>query len=54
MRRAVGLAETRLFQLDSLREFVEEPTASSEDDIDQMDSDGFDVIRRSACKRGSP
>jgi hypothetical protein len=39
MRHAVGLAEPGLFQLDSLRELVEQATAPSEQDIDQMDSD---------------
>ena len=39
MRHAVGLAEPNLFQLDSLRELVEQPTVPSEQDIDQVDSD---------------
>ena len=39
MRHAVGLAEPGPFQLDSLRELVEQPTAPSEQDIDQVDSD---------------
>ena len=39
MRHAIGLAEPRLFHLDSLRELVEQPTAPSEQDIDQADSD---------------
>jgi hypothetical protein len=39
MRHAIGLAELCLFQLDSLREFVEQATAPSEQDIDQVDSD---------------
>ena len=39
MRDAVGLAEPGLFQLDSLGELVEQPTAPSEQDIDQVDSD---------------
>jgi hypothetical protein len=33
MRGAVGLAEPGLFQLDSLRELVEQPTAPAEQDI---------------------
>jgi hypothetical protein len=39
MRHTVGLAEPGLFQLDSLRELVEQPTAPSEQDIDQVDPD---------------
>jgi hypothetical protein len=39
MRHAVALAEPGLFQLNSLRELVEQPTAPSEQDIDQVDSD---------------
>jgi hypothetical protein len=39
MSHAVGLAQPGLFQLDSLRELVEQPTAPSEQDIDQVDSD---------------
>jgi hypothetical protein len=39
MHHAVGLAEPGLFQLDSLRELVEQPAAASEQDIDQVDSD---------------
>jgi hypothetical protein len=43
MRHAVGLAEPGLFQLDPLRELVEQPTASPEQDVDQVDCC---VIRR--------
>ena len=39
MRHAVGLADPGLFQLDSLRELVEQPTAPAEQDIDQVDPD---------------
>jgi hypothetical protein len=39
MRHAVGPAEPGLFQLDSLRKLVEQPTPPSEQDIDQVDSD---------------
>ena len=39
MRHAVRLAEAGLFQLHSLRELVEQPTAPSEQDVDQVDPD---------------
>lgn len=39
MRHAVGLAEPSLFQLDPVRELVEQPTTPSEQDIDQVDPD---------------
>src|SRR5436309_4154948 len=39
MRHVVGLAEPGLFQLDSLRELVEQPTAPAEHDVDQVDPD---------------
>src|SRR5687768_11656943 len=39
MRHAVGLAEPGLFQLDSPRELVEQPTPPAEQDVDQVDSD---------------
>jgi len=40
MRRAFGLAQPGLFELDSLRELVEQPAAPSEPDIDQVDPEG--------------
>jgi hypothetical protein len=39
MRHAAGLAEAGLLQLDSPRELVEQPTAPSEQDIDQVNPD---------------
>ena len=45
MRYAVGLAEPGLFQLDSLRELVEQPTAPSEQDVDHVDSDLVHELR---------
>jgi hypothetical protein len=49
MRHAVGLAEPGLFQLDSLRELVEQPTAPSEQDIDQVDPDLVHEPRAEEC-----
>jgi hypothetical protein len=48
MRHAVGLAEPGLLQLHSLRELVEQPTATAEQDIDQVDPM---LHQRSACWR---
>jgi hypothetical protein len=39
VRHVVGLAEPGLFQLDPLRELVEQSTAPSQQDIDQVDPD---------------
>jgi hypothetical protein len=39
MRHAIGLAEPGPFQLRSLRELVEQPTAPAEQDVDHVDPD---------------
>ena len=39
MRCAVGRGDPGPFQLDLPRELVEQPAASSEQDVDQVDSD---------------
>ena len=49
MRHAAGLAEPSLFELDSLRELVEQPAAPSEQDIDQVDSDLVNEPRGQEC-----
>jgi hypothetical protein len=39
MRHAAGLADPRLLELDSLRELVEQPASTSEQDVDHVDPD---------------